>query len=75
MDKTKIATLARQIKTKEDLLALINLIKQNEMDESGNGDKYYPFTMKHLLYYCNPNHVFHRYKEFKIKKSLAVFDR
>lgn len=73
MDKTKIATLARQIKTKEDLLALINLIKQNEMDESGNGDKYYPFTMKHLLYYCNPNHVFHRYKEFKIKKKSGGF--
>ena len=73
MDKTTIATLARQMETKEDLLALLNRIKQDEMTECGYGDKFYPFTMKHLLYYCNPNHVFHRYKEFKIKKKSGGF--
>lgn len=73
MDKTTIATLARQMETKEDLLALLNRIKQDEMNECGYGDKFYPFTMKHLLYYCNPNHAFHRYKEFKIKKKSGGF--
>lgn len=73
MDKTTIATLARQMETKEDLLALLNRIKQDEMKECGYGDKFYPFTMKHLLYYCNPNHAFHRYKEFKIKKKSGGF--
>ncbi len=73
MDKTTIATLARQMETKEDLLALLNRIKQDEMKECGCEDKFYPFTMKHLLYYCNPNHAFHRYKEFKIKKKSGGF--
>lgn len=73
MDKTTIATLARQMETKEDLLALLNRIKQDEVNECGYGDKFYPFTMKHLLYYCNPNHAFHRYKEFKIKKKSGGF--
>lgn len=73
MDKSTIATLARQLETKEDLLALLNRIKQDEMNECGMGDKFYPFTMKHLLYYCNPNHAFHRYKEFKIKKKTGGF--
>lgn len=70
MDKTQIAHIASQMSTREDLLALLNRIKQNEMRELGfDADKFYPFTMKHLLYYCNPNHVFHRYKQFKIKKK------
>ncbi len=73
MGRTKIATLARQMETKEDLLALLNCIKQDEMNECGMGDKFYPFTMKHLSYYCNPNHAFHRYKEFKIKKKTGGF--
>ena len=73
MDKTTIATLARQMKSREDLLALFNRMKQEEMDECGFGDKFYPFTMKHLLYYCNPNHAFHRYKQFQIKKKSGGF--
>lgn len=73
MDKTTIATLARQMETKEDFLTLLNRIKQDEMNECGYGDKFYPFTMKHLLYYCNPNHIFHRYKEFKIKKKSGGY--
>ena len=69
MDKTQIAHIASQMSTREDLLALLNRIKQDEVRELGfDADKFYPFTMKHLLYYCNPNHVFHRYKQFKIKK-------
>lgn len=74
MDKTQIAQLASQMSTREDLLALLNRIKQDEMREMGfDADKFYPFTMKHLLYYCNPNHAFHRYRQFKIKKKSGGF--
>lgn len=55
-------------------MALLNRIKQDEIRELGyDTDKFYPFTMKHLLYYCNPNHVFHRYHQFKIKKKSGGF--
>lgn len=74
MDKTQIAQIASQMSTREDLLALLNRIKQDEIRELGfDADKFYPFTMKHLLYYCNPNHVFHRYRQFKIKKKSGGF--
>lgn len=74
MDKTQIAHIASQMSTREDLLALLNRIKQDEVRELGFGaDKFYPFTMKHLLYYCNPNHIFHRYKQFKIKKKSGGY--
>ena len=73
MDKNKIAHLAKQITTKEDLLDLLNLVKLDEMDRLGFRDKFYPFTMRHLQYYCNPNHVFHRYRDFKIKKKSGGY--
>jgi retron-type reverse transcriptase len=74
MDKTQIAQIASQMSTREDLLALLNRIKQDEMSELGfDADKFYPFTMKQLLYYCNPNHAFHRYRQFKIKKKSGGF--
>ena len=69
MDKNKIAIIAKQIETKEDLLSLLNQIKMDEMAEFGMAEKFYPFTMKNLNYYCNPNNVFHRYKQFNIKKK------
>lgn len=59
--------------SREDLLALLNRIKQDEMYENGMSDKFHPFTMKLLLYYCNPNNVFHRYSQFKIKKKSGGF--
>lgn len=74
MDKTQITQIASQMSTREDLLALLNRIKQDEIRDLGfDTDKFYPFTMKHLLYYCNPNHVFHRYHQFKIKKKSGGF--
>ena len=74
MDKMEIVQIASQMSTREDLLALLNRIKQDEIRESGfDADKFYPFTMKQLLYYCNPNHVFHRYRQFKIKKKSGGF--
>ena len=74
MDKTQIVRMASQMSTREDLLALLNHIKQEKMCESGmDVNVFYPFTMKHLLYYCNPNHTFHRYRQFKIKKKAGGF--
>lgn len=74
MDRTQIAHIASQMSTREDLLALLNRIKQDEVRESGFGaNKFYPFTIKHLLYYCNPNHAFHRYHQFKIKKKSGGY--
>lgn len=74
MDKTQIVQIASQMSTREDLLALLNRIKKDEVRELGfDADKFYPFTMKQLLYYCNPNHAFHRYRQFKIKKKSGGF--
>lgn len=74
MDKAQLSQIASQMSTREELLALLNCIKQNEMRELGfDADKFYPFTMKQLLYYCNPNHAFHRYRQFKIKKKSGGF--
>src|SRR5574344_2466987 len=74
MDNAQLSQIASQMSTREELLALLNCIKQNEMRELGfDADKFYPFTMKQLLYYCNPNHAFHRYRQFKIKKKSGGF--
>lgn len=73
MDKNSLAKATQQLETKEDLLRLLNQIKQDEMTECGMSDSFYPFTMKHLNYYCNPNNSFHRYKQFKIKKKSGGF--
>lgn len=70
MDKKQIAQQASQMTTKEDLLNLLNRIKKDEMETMGvDASKFHPFTMKHLNYYCNPNHAFHRYRQFAIKKK------
>ncbi|MFI3293902.1 MAG: reverse transcriptase domain-containing protein [Rikenellaceae bacterium] len=55
--------------SREDLLSLLNYIKQNDMAERGLSDKFHPFTEKHITYYCNPNNTFHRYRTFEIKKK------
>lgn len=73
MDKNCIAKAAQHLETREDLLRLLNQIKLDEMTECGLSDKFYPFTMKNLNYYCNPNNSFHRYKQFKIKKKSGGF--
>lgn len=71
MDKNTIALQARQIASKEDLLNLINRMKLDEMARAGMADSFYPFSMKHINYYCNPNNAFHRYKQFNIKKKTG----
>lgn len=65
--------MAHRMETKEDLLELLNLIKKDEMVKMGFSDKFYPFTMRHINFFCNPNNVFHRYRQFKIKKKSGGF--
>ena len=60
--------------SREEFLSLLNQIKRDRLSEMGvDAGSFHPFTMKHLLYYCNPNHVFHRYRQFKIKKKSGGF--
>jgi len=73
MDKETISQLASQMETKEDLLTLLNRIKQDELAERGLSDRYFPFTMKQINYFCNPNNIFHRYQQFEIKKKSGGF--
>ena len=74
MDRKQIASLATKMQTKEDLLNLLNLIKKEEMKEAGfDVSQIHPFTLKQINYYCNPNHVFHRYRQFKIRKKSGGF--
>ena len=69
MDKEQIKHIALQMKSREDLLSLLNRIKRDEMEELGYADKFHPFTIRHMNYYCNPKNAFHRYRQFKIKKK------
>ncbi|MBQ7855265.1 MAG: RNA-directed DNA polymerase [Muribaculaceae bacterium] len=73
MDKTHIIKHSLQLQQKEDLLNLLNQLKFDEMNAIGIGDKYHPFILKHIDYYCNPNNTFHRYRQFKIKKKTGGF--
>lgn len=74
MDRQQIAQQASQVKTKEDFLNLLNLIKKAEIEEMGfDASMYHPFTEKQLNFYCNPNHAFHRYRLFKIKKKSGGY--
>lgn len=69
MEREEIRNRALQIKNKADLLVLLNAIKRDEMLASGNVAYYLPFTRQQINYYCNPNHIFHRFKQFKIAKK------
>ena len=73
MDRKEIAKIALQMKTKEDLLSLLNRIKRAELEEIGLQDQFHPFSVKHINYYCNPNNGFHRYHQFKVKKKSGGF--
>lgn len=73
MDKKQIKQVALRMKSKDDLLNLLNRIKRDEMDELGFADKFHQFMAKHMNYYCNPKNAFHRYRQFKIKKKSGGF--
>ena len=71
MEREQIAQLAHNMENKNDLLALLNRLKHD--DAAQMGVQFFPFTMRHINFYCNPNHAFHRYKQFKIKKKSGGF--
>jgi len=73
MDRTEIITKVKQMKTKEDLLVLLNSIKRAELEEHGLLDKFRPFTNKQISYFCNPNNTRNRYTNFKIRKKSGGF--
>ena len=74
MDKIQIARVASQMKTKKDLLTLLNQIKKAEIEDLGlDLSLYHPFTIRQLNFYCNPKHTFHRYRQFNIKKKSGGF--
>ncbi len=70
MDREKIKELAQQLETKEGILTLLNRIKQSDMEDIGVPNSH-RFTIRHINYYCNPNHIFHRYRQFKVKKKTG----
>lgn len=71
MEREQIAQLARNMENRNDLLALLNRIKKD--DAAKMGVQFFHFTMKQIRFYCNPNHAFHRYRQFKIKKKSGGF--
>ena len=71
MEREQISKMAAAMADKQDILDLLNKIKHDEMIAAGFGDKFYPFSLKHINYYCNPNNSFHRYRQFKIKKKTG----
>ena len=74
MDRKEIANIASRMKSKEDFLMLLNLIKKAEVEKLGvDSSQFHPFTEKQLNFYCNPKHTYHRYRIFKIKKKSGGF--
>ena len=68
MDKAMIAERAAQMKTRADLLLLLNDIRHDELAEAGREEDYHPFTQPKFNFYINPNHTQGRYREFYIPK-------
>lgn len=68
MDKAMIAERAAQMKTRADLLLLLNDIRHDELAEVGREEDYRPFTQTKFNFYINPNHTKGRYREFYIPK-------
>lgn len=66
MDRQEIVKRVNEMNTKADLLALLNDLKVDDL-----GDSAYPFTMKQLNYYCNPNRNRRRYTQFEIPKKAG----
>ncbi len=73
MERTSIISAVKSLESKEDLLVLLNIIKRGRMKEMGLLDKFMPFKMRHINYYCNPNHEQYRFRQFQIKKKSGGF--
>ena len=69
MTQQQIIEKVHGLKTKIDLLRLLNELKREDL-----GKDCHPFTLNQINFYCNPNNVPQkRYKEFTIpKKSGGV---
>ena len=68
MDKRLIVEKMKTVRTKAGLLQLLNELKKENLESDA-----YPFDMKQLNFYCNPNNTKGRYSEFDIpKKSGGV---
>jgi retron-type reverse transcriptase len=67
MEKEQIASIALKMENKSDLLKLLNSMLHDDMEQLG--EKFFPFTMKQINFYCNPNHTARRYRHFNIKKK------
>lgn len=64
MDRQEIVNRVNRMDTKADLLSLLNDLKEDDL-----GNSAYPFTMKQINYYCNPNKNKRRYSQFEIPKK------
>lgn len=62
-----IRRIMMRITTKEQLLNFLNKMKEDEAVSNGNA-KYYPFEIKQINYYCNPDNK-GRYRQFIIPKK------
>lgn len=69
MDRETLAARGRALRTKEDLLDLLNAVKRDEMAACGLAGRYHPFEMRLLNYCCNPNNDRRRYRRFEIAKK------
>jgi len=59
-----IQNMAHEMQSASDLLNLINAIKKDEL-----GEKYHAYTKKQMKWFIQPDHVFHRYRQFEIPKK------
>ena len=64
ISKEEIQERVANLKSSEDLLRLINVLKADDL-----GHNRYAFTLRQLNYYCNPNNTRGRYSSFDIKKK------
>ena len=64
MTREDIQQFVDRLQTKEDLLCLLNQLKEEDL-----GHDRYAFTLRQLNYYCNPNNTRRRYASFEIKKK------
>jgi hypothetical protein len=74
MEKDQIRSIVSHMSSEEDLLALLNQIKLDEMTKSNASPRFFhPFTMKQLSYYSNPKHKYNRYHQFIIRKKTGGY--
>lgn len=71
MEREQIAQLAHKLENRNDLLDLLNRIKNDDAEEKGV--RCFPFTPKQIKFYCNPNHTEKRYRQFEIKKKSGGY--